>query len=136
MASYGVVLRGDTLPLEVEGKLIPGNAEVSGKGGSQLISGLMMALSLCDKPSRLYVTEPKSIPYMFITVDVLKKFGVHIASEMEGDAEMIENQDWSQCSGISFHIKGNTRLKAADLDLEGDWSAAAPFLVAGAVFGC
>lgn len=136
MASYGVVLRGDTLPLEVEGKLIPGNAEVSGKGGSQLISGLMMALSLCDKPSRLYVTEPKSIPYMFITVDVLKKFGVRIASEMEGDAEMIENQDWSQCSGISFHIKGNTRLKAADLDLEGDWSAAAPFLVAGAVFGC
>ena len=27
------------------------------------------------------------------------------------------------------------KYKAADIDLEGDWSAAANFLVAGAVFG-
>lgn len=135
MAAYGVVLKGDKLPLEVSGKLIPGNAEVSGKGGSQLISGLLMALSVCEKPSVLYVTDPRSIPYMFITIDVLKKFGIRIASEMEGDEEMVEKQDWSRCSGITFHIKGGQRLKAADFDLEGDWSAAAPFLVAGAVFG-
>jgi 3-phosphoshikimate 1-carboxyvinyltransferase len=34
-----------------------------------------------------------------------------------------------------FKVKGGQKYKAADIDLEGDWSAAANFLVAGAVFG-
>ena len=135
MAAYGVVLKGDHIPVRVCGKLIPGTAEVSGRGGSQLISGLLMALPLCSKPSVLYVTDPKSIPYMFITVDVLRRFGVRIDCEMEGDAARLERQDWSGCTGITFRIRGRQRYKAADFDLERDWSAAAPFLVAGAVFG-
>jgi len=108
---------------------------VPGQGGSQLISGLLMALPLCDKDSVLHVSDPKSIPYMFITEDILKKFGVRIKSEMEGDERMIEDQDWAGCSQISFSIKGGQHYKAADIDLEGDWSAAANFLVAGAIFG-
>ena len=135
MAAYGVVLKGSHIPVQVSGKLIPGTAEISGRGGSQLISGLLMALPLCHKPSVLYVTDPKSIPYMFITVDVLRRFGVRIDCEMEGDAGKLERQDWSGCTGITFRIRGRQRYKAADFDLERDWSAAAPFLVAGAVFG-
>ena len=81
------------------------------------------------------VCDPKSIPYMFITCDILKRFGIRISSEMEGDAAMIEDQDWSACTGITFKIKGGQRYHAADIDLEGDWSAAANFLVAGAIFG-
>ena len=34
-----------------------------------------------------------------------------------------------------FKVKGGQKYKAADIDLELDWSAAANFLVAGAVFG-
>ncbi len=135
MASFGVVVRENKVPLRIEGRLIPGVAEVSGKDGSQLISGLLSALPLCDKPSTLIVTEPKSIPYMFITCDVLKHFGIRISSEMEGDAPMIEEQDWSACTGITFKIRGGQKYKAADFDIEGDWSSAANFLVAGAVFG-
>lgn len=135
MASFGVVVRGEKVPVEIHPPLIPGNAEISGKDGSQLISGLMMALPLCGKNSTVYVSDPKSIPYMFITQDVLKKFGVKVKSEMEGDERMIEEQDWSGCSQVAFTIRGGQRYKAADLDLEGDWSAAANFLVAGAVFG-
>lgn len=123
------------LPLTVKGPLIPGRAELDGRGGSQLLSGLLTALPLCDGDSRLYVTEPKSIPYLFITLDVLKKFGVTVGSEMEGDARFMETQDWSYCTGLNFKIKGNQRLKAADFRIEGDWSGAANFLVAGAVFG-
>ena len=135
MASFGVVVREKTVPLRVEGRLIPGVAEVSGKDGSQLISGLLAALPLCDKPSTLIVTEPRSIPYMFITCDVLKHFGIRISSEMEGDARMIEQEDWSGCTGITFKIKGGQKYHAADFDIEGDWSSAANFLVAGAIFG-
>ena len=144
MAAYGVRLYPEVetarkqdcfLPLKVSGPLIPGRADVSGKGGSQLLSGLLAALPLCEDKSALYVHEPRSIPYLFITVDVLKKFGIRMSSEMEGDDDFLETQDWSLCTGVNFHIKGGQRYKAADFAIEADWSGAAPFLVAGAIFG-
>ena len=135
MASFGVIVRESTVPMRVDGRIIPGVAEISGKDGSQLISGLLTALPLFDKPSTLIVTDPKSIPYMFITCDVLKHFGIKISSEMEGDEKMLEEQDWSGCTGVTFKIRGGQKYHAADFDIEGDWSSAAPFLVAGALFG-
>lgn len=135
MASFGVVLKGTKVPVELGGRLLPGTAEISGREGSQLISGLLFALPLLSKGTTLRVTEPRSLPYMFITLDVLKKFGVRIGCEMEGDADLLAEQDWSGCSDIVFRIRGAQTFKAADIDLEADWSSAAPFLVAGAVFG-
>ena len=135
MASFGVIVRESTVPMRVDGRIIPGVAEISGKDGSQLISGLLTALPLFDKPSTLIITDPKSIPYMFITCDVLKHFGIKISSEMEGDEKMLEEQDWSGCTGVTFKIRGGQKYHAADFDIEGDWSSAAPFLVAGALFG-
>ena len=148
MAAYGVRLypegnksvkeerKADCyLPLKVAGPLIPGRADISGKGGSQLISGLLAALPLTEGKSIVYVHDPRSIPYLFITVDVLKKFGIRISSEMEGDEDFLETQDWGLCTGLNFHIKGGQRYHAADFAIEADWSAAAPFLTAGAIFG-
>lgn len=150
MASFGVLVRGlnaspadrtdaqikePRIPVKVSGPLIAGTAEVPGQWGSQLISGLLTALPLCDKASTMYVDSPKSIPYMFITCDVLRKFGIRIGSEMEGDAPMIESQDWSACTAVNFKIRGGQRYRAADFSLEADWSAAANFMVAGAIFG-
>ena len=143
MAAFGVLVnnldeeagREIHVPLSVHGRLIPGTAEVSGKGGSQLISGLLMALPICDKDSTLHVSEPKSLPYMYITLDVLRHFGISTRSEMEGDARMLEDEDWSGCTGISFRVRGGQHYKAAEFSIESDWSAAACFLVAGAIFG-
>lgn len=143
MAAFGVTLHNESkhtgheifAPVKVRGNLIPGIADIPGSAGSQLISGLMMSLPLCIKSSKVYVGEPKSIPYMFITADVLRKFGIRVETELEGNAEMLELQDWSYCTGINFTIKGGQQYKAADMDLEGDWSTAANFLVAGALFG-
>ncbi|MBR1489067.1 MAG: type I 3-dehydroquinate dehydratase [Bacteroidales bacterium] len=143
MASFGVLLsnaseregRDVYVPASVKGHLIPGMADVPGQGGSQLISGLLMALPLCDKDSVLHVSDPKSIPYMYITLDVLRHFGIQTRSEMEGDAELLEADDWSACSGITFRVRGRQHYRAADFAIEGDWSAAANLLVAGAVFG-
>lgn len=142
MAAFGVILSNLSrsgkeikVPVGVKGHIIPGTADVSGKDGSQLVSGLMMALPLCGKPSTVYVGEPKSIPYMYITQDVLGKFGIRLTCEMEGDAEMLAAQDWSYCTGMNFRIPGGQRYKAADFRIEADWSSAANFLVAGALFG-
>ncbi|MCR5464143.1 MAG: type I 3-dehydroquinate dehydratase [Bacteroidales bacterium] len=143
MAKFGTLLRplgeqasGDIkVPLSVQGPLLPGKVDISGKDGSQLISGLLMALPMLKGDSVIHVHDPKSIPYMFITIDVLKKFGIRIGSEMEGDEEFMETQDWGLCTGITFKIKGGQEYKPASFSIEGDWSAAANFLVAGAVFG-
>ena len=124
------------VPLTVKGPLKPGRTDISGKHGSQLISGLLMALPFADRNSTLQVHEPKSIPYMFITLEVLKKFGIKTGNEMLGGRDFLESDgDWSLCTDMVFKVKGGQKYKAADIDLEGDWSAAANFLVAGAIFG-
>ena len=124
------------VPLKVSGPLVPSFTEVSGLHGSQIISGLLMALPLAGKPSKISVHSPKSIPYMYMTLDVMKKFGVAVSNEMFGDRDFLESDgDWSYCTDIDFKIRGGQRYHAADLRIEGDWSSSANFLVAGAVFG-
>ena len=123
------------VPLDINGSLNAGKASISGISGSQIISGLLMALPLLDEDTVIELNNPKSIPYLFITMDVMKAFGVKVWCDMEGGEEFAESKDWSDCTSISFHIKGGQAYKAADMDIEGDWSSAANFLVAGAVFG-
>ena len=140
MSAFGVNMESESgdcrIPLTVTGPLHSGQAEISGRYGSQLISGLLMALPLADKYSKVTVREPKSIPYMFITLDVMKKFGVRVGNEMMGDREFMESGgDWSLCSEMLFKVKGGQKYRAADFAIEGDWSSAANFLVAGALFG-
>ena len=135
MKSFGVRLSSDMVPIRVDGRLIPGEVEISGENGSQIISGLLAALPLSDKDTTLIVDNPKSIPYLFMTVDMLNKFGIRIDTEMEGGEDFISSHDWDLCERMVFHIKGGRRYRSAETDIEGDWSSAANFLVAGAIFG-
>lgn len=140
MSCFGISLESESddcrIPLTVTGPVRTGQTEISGKHGSQLISGLLMSLPLAGKYSKITVKDPKSIPYMFITLDVMKKFGVKAGSEMQGGNDFMESGgDWSLCDEIIFKIRPGQRYKAADFAIEGDWSSAANFLVAGAVFG-
>ena len=141
LEAFAVEVKSDSedalrVPLTLKGPLKAGRADISGKHGSQIISGLLMALPFADRNSTFVVHEPKSIPYMFITLEVLKKFGIKTGNEMLGGRDFLEsNGDWSLCTEMVFKVKGGQRYKAADINLEGDWSAAANFLVAGAIFG-
>ena len=136
MQAFGADITNQFMPLSVYGPLKAGRVEVSGKHGSQIISGLLMALPFADRNSSIIVHEPKSIPYTFITLEVLKKFGIKIGNDMLGGQDFIQSGgDWSLCTEMVFKVKGGQKYKAADIDLEKDWSAAANFLVAGAIFG-
>ena len=140
LAGFGVQLESGSedcrVPLKVCGTLVGGRSEISGRHGSQLISGLLMALPFNEKNSSVVVNDPKSIPYMFITLDVLKRFGIKVANEMSGGRDFFESDgDWSLCTEMTFKVRGNQHYHPACFELEGDWSAAANFLVAGAVFG-
>lgn len=136
--NFGISLDGEKVPLTVSGSFDFGNhdtIEIDGSGGSQLVSGLLAALPLCKHSCTIRLNKPKSIPYIFMTLDLMRQFGVNVASEMEGPEEFVESQDWSLCDAITFEVKGGCSYKAADVILEADWSAAANFMVAGAIFG-
>ena len=136
--NFGISLDGEKVPLTVSGSFDFGNhdtIEIDGSGGSQLVSGLLAALPLCKHNCTIHLNKPKSIPYIFMTLDLMRQFGVNVASEMEGPEEFVETQDWSLCDAITFEVKGGCSYKAADVNLEADWSAAANFMVAGAIFG-
>ena len=130
MDAFGAVLQNASeaagtaisVPLTITSPLAPAESSISGKDGSQIISGLLAALPLLDGDSIIHVRDPRSVPYLLMTVDVLRHFGIEIDSEA-GDGK------------LCFTIKGRQRYKAADFRIEGDWSSAANFLVAGAVFG-
>lgn len=112
----------NTLPAIVSGPLSGGKVTISGKKGSQLISGLLMALPLSKKNSQLRVTNATSLPYIKLTLDVISQFGIEISYQIDG-------------KDIVFDIPGKQSYKPATLKMEGDWSSASNFIVAGALFG-
>ncbi|MBF8982507.1 3-phosphoshikimate 1-carboxyvinyltransferase [Lutibacter sp. B2] len=104
------------LPLRVDGKLKPGIFEMKGDISSQFITGLMFVLPLLDGDSKIVLTtELESKGYVDLTMDILEKFSVHI-----------ENNDYQE-----FIIKGKQKYVARDYYVEGDFSQAAFFVVAG-----
>lgn len=108
------------LPLTIKGPMIGGEMEVDGSESSQHISGLLMALPLCTEDSKLNVKNLKSKPYVKMTIELLRDFGVRINAD--NNLEKIE-------------IKGKQRYKSRRYNIEGDWSGASFLLVAGAIAG-
>lgn len=107
------------LPFEVCGPLHGGTAEVDGSVSSQFVTGLLLALPLAAEDTTLHVRKAVSVPYLDMTVDTAARFGVEIC-----------HNDYSE-----FYIPGGQRYRGTDFAIEGDWSAAAMLLVAGATAG-
>ena len=105
------------LPLNIQGPIKSGEITIDGSISSQLLTGLLITLPLVNGDSIIKVTDLKSRPYIDMTIDIIRKFGVHI-----------ENRDYK-----TFFIKGNQKYKATNYNIEGDWSSAAFFLVYGAI---
>lgn len=118
-AGFRFTSKGTSLPLEFSGKLKGGNFTISGKTGSQFISGLLMALPLCSGDSNLQVSDLTSLPYIELTIEVLTRFGI-----------IVTHDNFKE-----FHIPGNQRYQpgATSFTIEGDYSAAAFWYVYGAI---
>jgi 3-phosphoshikimate 1-carboxyvinyltransferase len=110
------------LPLSLrpmQGRLRGNSAHIDGSDGSQTLTGLLMALPLAQEDSTIYVTHLKSVPYIALTIDVLKQFGI-----------TIEHTNYQ-----TFIIHGGQRYSPCACTIEGDWSAASCLLVAGCIAG-
>lgn len=113
------------LPLTVQGPLVPANIEVDGSMSSQFLTGLLMAYSAAGANGvSIKVNNLKSKPYIDLTLDVMKQFGM-IVPENKNYREFIFNSEPTPNSELTTH----------DYKVEGDWSGAAFLLVAGAIAG-
>ena len=121
LRNLGVEVRdgGGRLPIEVCGPVSGGEIEVDGSVSSQFLTGLLMALPLAEEDTTIAVENAVSKPYLDMTIDMASKFGVNI-----------QHNDYKE-----FYVEGGQKYEPADLVIEGDWSAAAMLLVAGAIAG-
>jgi len=106
-----------TLPLRIQQPMKGGEVEVDGSLSSQFISGLLMALPLTETNSILVVNDLKSSPYVEMTLQTLKAFGISIAHE----------------NLQRFTINGKQRYRPATYRVDADWSSASCWLVASAL---
>lgn len=104
------------LPLTVNGRLQPGHYQLPGDVSSQYVSGLLFALPLLEGDSVLEITSPlESASYVNLTLSCLAKYGIKI-----------ENEEHRL-----YKIPGRQKYQPQNSNVEGDWSQAAFWLVAG-----
>ncbi|EAS1999838.1 3-phosphoshikimate 1-carboxyvinyltransferase [Salmonella enterica] len=108
-------------PLRLRGGFTGGEIEVDGSVSSQFLTALLMTAPLAPEDTTIRVKgELVSKPYIDITLNLMKTFGVEIA-----------NHDYQQ-----FVVKGGQQYHSPGRYLvEGDASSASYFLAAGAIKG-
>lgn len=119
MKSHGAAFTSDTLPFTLSGKLRPGCFSLPGNVSSQFISGLLFALPLLEGDSQIIVTSPlQSAGYVDLTLRALAASGITVTPVPGG-----------------YAVPGKQRYLPRTRAVEGDWSGAAFWLCAGALFG-
>jgi len=120
MVSHGCVLseRGRS-PLTCRGRLKSGEYNLPGNISSQYVSGLLFALPLLSGDSIIRISGVlESRPYVDMTLDTMRGFGIKILEE--------EPNTFTVYGGQSYRSPKTARV-------EGDWSNAAFWLSAGAI---
>ncbi len=108
-----------TPPVAIEGDGIEGgHAKIRGDVSSQFISSLLLAAPYAENDVELEITSPlKSRPYVDITLDIMKVFGVKV-----------ENDAYKR-----FKVECNRMYTGRKYTVEGDYSSGAYFLALSAL---
>ena len=113
------------LPIEIQGPLQPANIEVDGSLSSQFLTGLLLAYAAAGaKDVSIKVKDLKSKPYIDLTLDVMKQFGMSVPENKNYEEFIFQREPINQLTNQPIHYT-----------VEGDWSGGAFLLVAGAIAG-
>ena len=128
LIAAGCTLMGlGSFPLTTAGRLRPGRFQLPGDVSSQYITGLMLAAPLLDGPCEIKVTgRIESRPYINLTIQALKAFGIDVTCERHRGS--IEEEE-----STIFLVAGEGYRTPGTVAVEGDWSNAAFWLCAGAL---
>jgi 3-phosphoshikimate 1-carboxyvinyltransferase len=114
------------LPLKVKGPVKPSDIEIDGSLSSQFLTGLLMCYSVSGASDvRITVNNLKSKPYIDLTLDVMKKFGMQVP----------DNREYKEFYFSPDNKSSLSHNEVRSFTVEGDWSGAAFLLVAGAISG-
>ncbi len=120
------------LPLNIQGPIVPKNITIDGSLSSQFLTGLLLAYAASNASDvSITVTNLKSKPYIDLTLDVMKQFGLKVPENKNYESFYFTKSDFD--SAQSSGETPSTALRA--YTVEGDWSGAAFLLVAGAIAG-
>jgi len=112
----------NNLPLQASGAITPRDYTFEDQMSSQFMSGLLFVLPLLEADSTITLkNEPQSLPYIQMTIEVLRQFQININ----------HNDTYT-----SFTIPGNQRFIAPierPINIEPDYSARAFWDVASAI---
>lgn len=118
MQAHGVAFSAERLPFTTTGKLTDGDFALPGNVSSQYLTGLLLALPFAKADSTISLTTRlESAAYVDITLYALQRFGIQVH---------LGNESYTVSGGQASHSPGELRV-------DGDWSNAAFFLVAGAL---
>ncbi len=118
MKEHGVSFSSDKLPLTVQGKMTGGLFRLPGHISSQYISGILLSLPVCGGGEIVLTTKLESALYVDLTVSVMERFGITVHREKD-----------------HFSVPAGRYLSPGSYEVEGDWSAGAVWLCAGALSG-
>ena len=109
-------------PVTVNGKgrIEGGEVSVRGDVSSQFVSALLLIAPLAEGETTIRLTtELESKPYVNMTIDIQREFGVDVTASDDMRVYRVERQQY----------------QPTNLEVEGDWSSASYMLAAGALAG-
>lgn len=137
LEGLGLEIFGGHLPVTLKKNSVDlsrGTFSIDASQSSQMASGFLMMLPLLmgdlKRDLTLVLNRPTSLPYIDLTLEVLRKFGVRYECE-----RVCQDMNQRDIKEIRYCLKaeGNNSYAPADVEIEADWSSAAYFLVASAI---
>jgi 3-phosphoshikimate 1-carboxyvinyltransferase len=123
LRQWGIDIRSsnDSAPVVVNGGIFTGGlTELPGNISSQYVSALLLIAPLARSDTVISLTSPlESVPYVTMTIECLKRFGIEVESSKQ--------YQW-------FEIHPQT-YKTANYTIEADWSSSSYILGLGVLAG-
>lgn len=121
--SVDVQSKEGKVPLIIKGPVKPATIEIDGSLSSQFLTGLLMSYAASNASGvSIKVNNLKSKPYIDLTLDVMKQFGLKVPLNNNYEEFLFDRTPHQPTASRNYIV-------------EGDWSGAAFLLVAGAVAG-
>jgi 3-phosphoshikimate 1-carboxyvinyltransferase len=118
--NVSVISNSGFAPLTITGPINSSSINLDGSESSQLLSGLIIASTVCPNNTHIKVNNLKSKPYVIMTLKACHDFGIKVEASDALD---------------EFIIHAKQTPRANEVTVEGDWSGASFLLVAAAIAG-
>lgn len=108
------------LPMSIRGPIQVHDMMIDGSRSSQFLSGLLLTYSfIAEEPVTIFVAKLKSRPYVDMTLEMLKQYGKYVINDEYNAFTVVPHMHQS--------------VGTVEIEIEGDWSAGANFIVAQAM---